>query len=268
MNEVSFLANTIKKFSIKIASDGSLVVFSNDIVCGEWDQDESVIEGEGTLVVPNTLMETTDFEHFSWQEITKNKEQINAAGWWRFQSNENDAIEIIEEGAPFTDRGHVMHLYRETVPGWHNGTFYFCAQNVQRIAGNYVLRFKARSSETANMKANQLRIGAFTQTTTVDEETGKTTYTDYFPIIINSTGEEVSTVFTQVLTSDSYQEYSVSFNLSKVSTINSGTASKLTDDTKTGITDEMLQKVVLYISSNAAQVDFWIDDISWMPKNE
>lgn len=268
VNEVSFLANTIKKFSIKIASDGSLVVFSNDIVCGEWDQDESVIEGEGTLVVPNTLMETTDFEHFSWQEITKNKEQINAAGWWRFQSNENDAIEIIEEGAPFTDRGHVMHLYRETVPGWHNGTFYYCVQNVQRIAGNYVLRFKARSSETADMKANQLRIGAFTQTATVDEETGKTTYTDYFPVIINSKGEEVSTVFTQVLTSDSYQEYSVSFNLSKVSTINSGTASKLTDDTKTGITDEMLQKVVLYISCNAKQVDFWIDDISWMPENE
>lgn len=263
---IDLIGNTVKKFNIKIASDGSLVVFSNDILCGEWDQDGSVIEGEGTLVVPNTLMELEDFEYFSATEITKNKEQISGPGWWRAQFNENDVIEIINEGEDFADRGKVMHIKRNTVKGWHDGTYYYCVQNVNRIDGNYQLSFKARSSESENMKANQLRIGAFMQTATVDEETGKTTYKDYFPIILNAKGEEVTTVFTQVLTADNYQTYTVNFNVDKVSTINSGTASKVTEESKSATNDEMLTKLVLYISSNVTGVDFWIDDISWKPE--
>lgn len=265
--EVSFSANTIKKFNIKIAGDGSLVVFANDIVCGEWDQDESVIEGEGSLVIPNTLMEKETFDYFTSQEITKNKEQISGAGWWRFQAYADDVVEITND-ADFAEQGRVMHIKRDSIAGWHNGTYFYCVENVNRIAENYVLKFKARSTKEDTMSGHQLRIGAYMQTSTIDEETGKVTYKDYFPIIINSKGEEVTTVFTQILSSDTYDEYSVSFNLGKVSTINTGTASKVTEDSKSEATDEMLQKVVLYISSNAAKIEFWIDDISWMPAQE
>ena len=265
---IDLTGNTVKKFNIKIADDGSLVVFSNDILCGEWDQDGSVIEGEGTLVIPNTLMELEDFEYFSAKEITKNKEQIDGAGWWRAQFNEKDVVEVIDEEEAFADRGKVMHIKRDTITGWHNGTYYYCVENVNRIAGNYQLSFKARSSESADMKGNQLRIGAYMQEPVYNEETGKTTYKDYFPMIINYKGEEVTTVFTQVLTSDSYQTYTVNFNVSKVSTVNNGTADKVTEESKSDATDQMLTKLVLYISCNAKRVDFWIDDISWKPEKQ
>lgn len=268
---ISLKNNTVKKFNIKIAGDGSLVIFSNDIACGEWESDGEEIEGEGTLIVPNTLMETETFNYFSSQEITKNKEQISGAGWWRFQLNADDAIEITTDAA-FPDRGNVMHINRATVPGWHNGTYYYCVENVNRISGNYVLTFKARSSEAENMKANQLRIGAYMQTATTDEATGKTTYTDYFAIINNGTTDgqpnEVTTVYKQILTYDEYADYSIVFNLNKVSTVHNATAANVTEASKSVPTDEMLKKVVLYISSNAAGKDFWIDDISWMPETK
>ena len=267
-SEVSFTANTIKKFNIKIGSDGKLVVFSNDIVCGEWENDGEEIEGEGTLIIPNTLMEMTDFDYFSSQEITKNKEQISGAGWWRFQLNADDAVEISTDEA-FPDRGKVMHINRATVPGWHNGTYYYCVENVPVISDTYVLQFKARSSETENMKANQLRIGAYMQTATTDETTGKTTYTDYFAIIHNGTTDgqpnEVTTVYKQIITSEEYADYSVTFNLNKVSTVHNATVANVTEASKSVPTDEMLKKVVFYISSNAATVDFWIDDMRWIP---
>ena len=264
---IELQANTVKKFNIKIADDGSLVVFSNDIICGEWDQNGSVIEGEGSLVVPNTLMELQDFEYFSATDLTKNKEQISGPGWWRLvQDNTTSTVEIIDEPLFATERGKVMHIKRTAITGWHNATYYYCVQNVNRIDGHYQLSFKARSSESENMKANQLRIGAFMQTSAVDEESGKTVYTDYYPMIINAKGEEVTTVYHQVLTADEYQTYTINFNLSKVSTLNKGAAADVTEESKTETTDEMLGKVVLYISCNAANVDFWIDDISWMPE--
>ena len=112
------------------------------------------------------------------------------------------------------------------------------------------------------MKGNQLRIGAYMHTATTGED-GKTTYTDYFAIIEKGT-DEVTTVYHQVPTTD-YQDYSITFNLGRVSTIHNATAAKVTDDSKSVPTKEMLQKVVLYITSNANKVDFYIDDLSWQP---
>lgn len=257
---VSLSGNAIKKFKIGIGSDDKLVVFSADISGGTWEEDGQEISGEGTLVEGETLLPLTDFEQFSYSEVAKTKEEITAAGWWRFLAYpQRDVVEIAADPAD-TSRGQVMHFRRDTIP-WHNGTFYYCTDKAMK--GRYRLTFKAKSAEAANMKANQLRIGAYMQESYLDE-TGKEKYRDYFAIIERN-NTEVTTVYSQVLTYDSYQEYSIDFNLGKVSTEHTGTASKVTEESKSVPTDDLLQKVVLYISCNKIDIDFWIDDMRWEP---
>lgn len=259
---IDLSANRIKKFKIGIATDGQLVVFSTDITAGTWTEDGDEISGDGTLVKPGTLLQEENFDDFTATDITKNKEEIQAPGWYRFCANPTqDIVEVKDDGAP---QGNVIHLKRTSTPmGWHNCTYYFCAANVKK--GRYVLKFKAKSSQSENMKANQLRIGAYIQQTTTDGE-GKSKVTDYFAIIEKG-DTEVTTVYNQVLTYDSYAEYTVTFNLGRVSTIHNGTASNVTEASKSVPTDEMLKLVKLYLSVNTASIDFYIDDVSWIPAN-
>lgn len=262
--DVNLTGNNIKKFKIGIASDNKLVVFATDITAGSWQEDSEVIEGEGTLVEPDPLMTVTNFEDFSYQSVKKTKEEINAAGWWRFvaEANAEDVVEVADDAAD-TSRGKVMHFNRKNL-SWHNGTFYYCAENVSK--GRYVLKFKAKSSLSENMKANQLRIGAYMQEMVVGAD-GKLTNKDYFAIIENNK-TEVTTVYKQILTADKYDEYTVVFNLGRVSTVHNATAANVKDDTKSEPTEALLKKVVLYLSPNKASTDFWIDDISWEPYKE
>lgn len=257
-NEIALKENTIKKFKIGIGEDGKLVVFSTDLTVEKWTEDNEVIEGEGELLKPSPLLEVEDFTDFTFTDIDKNKEQITAAGWYRFWADqENEIVEVKDFG---DGRGKVMHIKR-AVNSWHNGAFYYCVENV--TPGKYELKFKAKSSEAENMKANQLRIGAYMQTTTTGDD-GKTTYTDYFAIIEKG-DTEVTTVYSQALTFDRYDEYTLTFNLGKVSTVHNGTAANVTEESKSVPTAEMLKKVVLYISANAINTDFYVDDISWKP---
>lgn len=262
--DVNLTGNNIKKFKIGIASDNKLVVFATDITAGSWQEDSEVIEGEGTLVEPDPLMTVTNFEDFSYQSVKKTKEEINAAGWWRFvaEANAEDVVEVADDAAD-TSRGKVMHFKRKNL-SWHNGTFYYCAENVSK--GRYILKFKAKSSLSENMKANQLRIGAYMQEMVVGAD-GKLTNKDYFAIIENNK-TEITTVYKQILTADKYDEYTVVFNLGRVSTVHNATAANVKDDTKSEPTEALLKKVVLYLSPNKAGTDFWIDDISWEPYKE
>ena len=153
-----------------------------------------------------------------------------------------------------------MHFNRTNL-AWHNGTFYYCAENV--IKGRYVLKFKAKSSVSENMKANQLRIGAYMQEFYTGED-GKLKNKDYFAIIENNK-TEVTTVYKQILTSDAYDEYTIVFDLGRVSTIHNANAANVTEESKQVASEELLKKVVLYLSPNKAGTDFWIDNISWEP---
>ena len=257
-NDIALKENTIKKFRIGIGEDGKLVVFSTDLIVEAWTEDGEIIEGEGEPLLPSTLLEVEDFTDFTFTDIDKNKEQITSAGWYRFWADqENETVEVKNFG---DEQGEVMHIKR-AVNAWHNGAFYYCVENV--IAGKYELKFKAKSTEVENMKANQLRFGAYMQTATTGDD-GKTTYQDYFAIIEKG-DTEVTTVYSQVLTSDRYDEYSIVFNLGKVSTVHNGTATNVTEESKSAPTKEMLKKVVLYISANTVGIDFYVDDISWKP---
>ena len=239
--DVNLTGNNIKKFKIGIASDNKLVVFATDITAGSWQEDSEVIEGEGTLVEPDPLMTVTNFEDFSYQSVKKTKEEINAAGWWRFvaEANAEDVVEVADDAAD-TSRGKVMHFKRKNL-SWHNGTFYYCAENVSK--GRYILQ--------------EMVVGA----------DGKLTNKDYFAIIENNK-TEITTVYKQILTADKYDEYTVVFNLGRVSTVHNATAANVKDDTKSEPTEALLKKVVLYLSPNKAGTDFWIDDISWEPYKE
>lgn len=261
--DVALSGNSIKKFKIGIGSDDKLIVFSADITTGVWEEDTEVIEGEGTLVEPETLLEETDMENFTFTAVQKTKEEINARGWWKFHAYpERDVVEIAADPDDAA-RGMTMHFRRDTL-SWHNGTFYYCAGEV--VKGRYELKFKAKSSQTDNMKANQLRIGAYMQEFVTDDA-GKTKNKDYYAIIEN--GEtEVTTVYRQILTYDEYAEYTVIFNLGRVSTIHNGTAANVTDESKSVPTADLLKKVVLYLTPNKAGVDFHVDDISWKPVSE
>lgn len=260
---VSLGGNSIKKFKIGIGSDDKLVVFSADITTGVWEEDTEVIEGEGTLVEPETLLEETNLENFTFTAVQKTKEEINAKGWWKFHAYpERDVVEIAADPDDAT-RGMTMHFRRDTL-SWHNGTFYYCAGEV--VKGRYELKFKAKSSQTDNMKANQLRIGAYMQEFITDEE-GKTKNKDYYAIIENG-DTEVTTVYKQILSYDEYAEYTVIFNLGRVSTIHNGTAANVTNESKSVPTANLLKKVVLYLTPNKAGVDFRLDDISWKPIKE
>lgn len=258
--DVTLGTNNIKKFKVGIGSDDKLVVFSTDITAGSWQEDSEVIEGEGTLVEPETIMAETNFENFNYNTVNKTKEEINAAGWWRFVVKpDEDVVEVTDDAAD-AERGKVMHFNRSNL-AWHNGTFYYCAKNV--IKGRYVLKFKAKSSVSENMKANQLRIGAYMQEFYTGED-GKLKNKDYFAIIENNK-TEVTTVYKQILTSDAYDEYTIVFDLGRVSTIHNATAANVTEESKQVASEKLLKKVVLYLSPNKAGTDFWIDDISWEP---
>ena len=113
------------------------------------------------------------------------------------------------------------------------------------------------------MKANQLRIGAYMQEFYTDED-GKLKNKDYFAIIENNK-TEVTTVYKQILTSDAYDEYTIVFDLGRVSTIHNATAANVTEESKQVASEKLLKKVVLYLSPNKAGTDFWIDNISWEP---
>ena len=243
-----------------IGSDDKLVVFSTDITAGSWQEDSEVIEGEGTLVEPETIMAETNFENFNYNTVNKTKEEINAAGWWRFVVKPDEDVVDVTDDAADAERGKVMHFNRTNL-AWHNGTFYYCAENV--IKGRYVLKFKAKSSVSENMKANQLRIGAYMQEFYTGED-GKLKNKDYFAIIENNK-TEVTTVYKQILTSDAYDEYTIVFDLGRVSTIHNANAANVTEESKQVASEELLKKVVLYLSPNKAGTDFWIDDISWEP---
>ncbi len=262
--DIPLTMGTIKKFKIGIGEDGSLVVFSTDITAETWNDDESAIEGEGTLVEPETLMATTTFDDFSFTAIEKTKEEIakdDKSGWYLFNQFETDTLQIAKEGS-----NNVMHLKRAlqgdaTALAWHSGAFYYEATDV--VKGKYSLKFKAKSSDlldtTDKMAAHQLRIGAYMQT--FDEE-GKNT--DYFAVIERNETEEVTCIYPQIITTN-YAEYEIVFNLAKVSTIHNATAANVKEDSKSIPTGEMLKRVVLYISSNKPGCDFYIDDISWTP---
>lgn len=255
---IDLIANRIKKFKIGIGTNGELVVFSTDITAEKWTEDSEEITGDGTLVKPGTLLPKEDFSNFTATEIVKVKEEINAGGWYRFLLNpEEDKVEIIDEGGA---QGKVMHFNR-TGTAWHNGAYYFCAENV--IKGRYVLKFKAKSSEVEDMRKNQMRIGAYMQQSTTGED-GKAKMTDYFAIIEKG-NTEVTTVYQQILTFDDYADYAITFDLSKVSTVHNGTAANVTEESKSVPTDDMLKKVVLYLTVNTQNIDFYVDDISWEP---
>lgn len=255
---INLTANRIKKFKIGIGTDGKMVVFSTDLTVSAWTQDGEEITGDGTLLEPSALLEEVNFSNFTYTDITKNKEQITSGGWYRFLLNPvNDVVEVKD----FSDgQGEVMHIRRPDTKSWHNGTFYYCVENVMK--GRYALKFKAKSSQAANMKKNQLRIGAYMQESVLVD--GKPKYTDYYAIIEKGK-DEVTTVYHQVLTYDRYDEYTITFDLGKVSTIHNGTAATVTEESKSVPTAELLKKVVLYIAVNAANVDFYVDDISWKP---
>ncbi|MDE5661649.1 MAG: hypothetical protein K2I04_03365, partial [Muribaculaceae bacterium] len=112
----------------------------------------------------------------------------------------------------------------------------------------YTLTFTARSSFSENMKGNQLRIGAY-----MKDASGK----DHF-VALRKGDDLVTTVYYQV-PSEEYSTYTLEFDMSKVTPVHNGNPQTewLAPDA------DMLKLVTLYISSNAAGVDFWIDDITW-----
>ena len=68
----------------------------------------------------------------------------------------------------------------------------------------------------------------------------------------------VTTVYYQV-PSEEYATYTLEFDMSKVSTVHNGNAQTSWNEPDA----DMLKLVTLYISSNAKDIDFWIDDITW-----
>lgn len=263
--EMKFAAGAFKKFKVGIGANGQLIVFSTDLEAAAWGDDDDPTVADGELVRATTLMATTTFDDFTCNEVKNTKEEINAAGWWHFLSvKENpEVVEIVTE----SDGNKAIHFNR-TINSWHNGTYYYVAEEV--VAGTYVLRFKAKSTKGEpeeegkeyDMRKNQLRIGAYMQEQSVDAD-GKTVTTDYFAIIDNN-GNEATTVYKQI-TTEEYAEYEVKFDLSRVSTIHNATAANVTEASKIPATNKLLQKVVLYITSNVTGIDMYVDDISWVP---
>ncbi len=192
-------------------------------------------------------MPLQDFSDFNPVLISKNKEEITGPGWYLFHAYDTDVLEITSDG----DRDKVMHIRRVLQEGktgleWHNGAYYYAAANPEKRV--YTLTFTARSSFSANMKGNQLRIGAY-----MKDATGK----DHFAAMRKG-DDLVTTIYYQV-PSEEYATYTLEFDLSKVSAVHNGNAQTewLTPDA------DMLGLVTLYISSNAKDIDFWLDDISW-----
>lgn len=244
---VTLTEGLIKKFRIGVGDNDNVVVFSPDLEVKSWNEDDDIIGGDGELVEPDPLMPLQDFSNFNPVMIQKNKEEITTPGWYLFHLYDSDVLEITSDGS----RDKVMHINRVLQDGktsieWHNGAYYFAAENPQKRV--YTLTFTARSSFSENMKNNQLRIGAY-----MKDADGK----DHF-VALRKGDNLVTTIYYQVLTEE-YATYTLEFDMSKVSTIHNGNPQTewLTPDA------EMLKMVTLYISSNAKGVDFWIDDISW-----
>ena len=256
---IGLKANTVKKFRIGIGE--KVVSYSTELTVNNWTADSEVVEGNGELIAPKTLLETEGFANFRWTEIERNKEEITAGGWYRFQANAEDKVEWLQ-----TEQ--MLHLNRATIPGWHNGTFYFAATDV--IKGKYALKFKAKSTQRetdTDQKKNQLRLGAYMKGEPyVTNATTGATNNDYFAIIQNGENR-VTTVYTQILTYDTMGDYTVTFDLGQVSTIHNGTAANVTEESKSVPTADMLKTVIFYISANVAAIDFWIDDVSITPAN-
>lgn len=237
----------IKKFRISVTEAGEVVVFNPDLDINGWNEDDEIVEGEAETVEPEPLMALEDFSAFNPTAISRNKEEITLPGWYLYHLYDNDVLEITSDG----DRDKVMHIRRVVQEGktaleWHNGAYYYAAANPDKKT--YTLRFTARSSFSENMKSNQLRIGAY-----MKDAQGK----DHF-VALKKGDDLVSTIYYQV-PSVEYATYTLEFDLSKVSTIHNGNAQ--TDWLEPDA--DMLSLVTLYISSNAKDVDFWIDDIEW-----
>lgn len=244
---VTLSEGTIKKFRIGVGDDDQVVVFSSELEVKPWTEDSEIVDGSGELVEPDPLMPLQDFSDFNPVLISKNKEEITGPGWYLFHAYDTDVLEITSDG----DRDKVMHIRRVLQEGktgleWHNGAYYYAAANPEKRV--YTLTFTARSSFSANMKGNQLRIGAY-----MKDATGK----DHFAAMRKG-DDLVTTIYYQV-PSEEYATYTLEFDLSKVSAVHNGNAQTewLTPDA------DMLGLVTLYISSNAKDIDFWLDDISW-----
>lgn len=244
---ITLKEGTIKKFRISIGDLGDIVVLSPELEVSPWEEDPDVVEGSGELIEPDPLMPLQDFSDFSATLISKTKEEITVPGWYLFHLYDNDALEIAADG----DRDKVMHIKRVLQDGksgleWHNGAYYFAAANPGKRV--YTLTFTARSSFAENMKSNQLRIGAY-----MKDADGKDNF-----VAIKKGDDLVTTVYYQV-PSEEYATYTLEFDMSKVSTVHNGNP-----QTEWAAPDaDMLKLVTLYITSNAAGIDFWIDDISW-----
>lgn len=238
---------TIKKFRITVGEAGQIVAVSGDLKVNPWVEDSETIEGSGEIVEPDPLMPLQDFSSFNPTMISKNKEEITAPGWYLFHLYDNDVLEVTADGT----RDKVMHIRRVLQEGktgleWHNGAYYYAAAKPESRV--YTLTFTARSSFSENMKGNQLRIGAY-----MKDASGK----DHF-VALRKGDDLVATVYYQV-PSEEYSTYTLEFDMSKVTPVHNGNPQTewLAPDA------DMLKLVTLYISSNAAGVDFWIDDITW-----
>ena len=244
---------SVKRYRIGIAANGHLVDFNSDLTISDWTQ-EDIIDEEVKPAAPAAILEATSFANLSFTDLNKNKEEITAAGWYRFNRNEGEIVEIATD----TDSNASMH-FKRTLSSWHDGTFYYCAENV--AAGKYQIKLKAKSSQVENMKSNQMRMGAYMQL--FDEDSNKTV--DYFAIIDKS-GTDVTTVYPQIVTYEDYAEYTLDIDLSRVSTIHHANATNVTDESKSAATPQMLKKVVFYFTvNNTTGIDFWVRDISILP---
>lgn len=244
---VTLSEGLIKKFRIGIGDKNDVVVFSPDLEVKPWQEDPDHVEGSGELVEPDPLMPLQDFSAFNPIAISKNKEEITAPGWYIFHLYDNDILEVTADG----NRDKVMHIKRVLQDGktgleWHNGAYYYAAANPEKHV--YTLTFTARSSFAENMKGNQLRIGAY-----MKDAEGKDNF-----VALRKGDDLVTTIYYQV-PSEEYAQYTLEFDMSKVSTTHNGNPQTAWAEPDA----DMLKLVTLYISSNAAGIDFWIDDISW-----
>lgn len=244
---VTLSEGKIKKFRIGVGEDDQVVIFSTDITVSPWQEDSEIVDGSGDLVEPDPLMPLQDFSAFNPTLIQKNKEEITSPGWYLFHLYETDQLGVVTDG----NRDNVLHIRRVLQEGktsleWHNGACYYAAANPEKRV--YTLTFTARSSYADNMKGNQLRIGAYMK---------NAAGTDHF-VAMRKGDDLVSTIYYQV-PSEEYATYTLEFDMSKVSTVHNGNPQTTWMEPDA----DMLGLVTLYISSNAKDIDFWIDDISW-----
>lgn len=244
---VTLSEGKIKKFRIGVGEDDQVVIFSSDITVSPWQEDSEIVDGSGDLVEPDPLMPLQDFSAFNPTLIQKNKEEITSPGWYLFHLYETDQLGVVTDG----NRDNVLHIRRVLQEGktsleWHNGACYYAAANPEKRV--YALTFTARSSYADNMKGNQLRIGAYMK---------NAAGTDHF-VAMRKGDDLVSTIYYQV-PSEEYATYTLEFDMSKVSTVHNGNPQTTWMEPDA----DMLGLVTLYISSNAKDIDFWIDDISW-----